>query len=189
MHFKLVTVNDEDHSVLRTPAKKIDLPFSTEILAFIDEMEAFIHSLASPYGLPAGLAAPQIGKPWQIVFINIPEEAKERRKDVQDVIPLMPLINPRYEPIESEGDCVDWEACYSVPEMMGEILRPKSIYIEAYTRDGEKFEREAHGFLARLLQHEIGHLTGEIYTDLLREGDRYGTIDEMMPIRRAELEL
>ena len=188
MSFQLVTVNDEDHSVLRTPAEALSLPLSDEMQAFIDEMELFIHSLESPNKLPAGLAAPQIGKPWQIIFINVPKEAKKYRKNVYDVIPLMPLINLCYKPIESQGFCFDWEGCYSVPDMMGEIWRPQSIYFEAYTRDGEKIAREAHGFLARLLQHEIDHLNGKVYTDLLREGDRFGPIEEMMPVRRAEFE-
>lgn len=187
MSFQLVTVDDQDHSVLRTPAKAVPLPLSDTMQAFLNEMEAFILSLKSPNGSPAGLAAPQIGKPWQIIFINVPEEAKQYRKDVEDVIPLMPLINPHYEPIDSNDLCKDWEGCYSVPDKMGEVWRPKSIYFEAYTRDGEKIAREAQGFFARLLQHEIGHLNGEIYTDLLREGDRFGSIEEMMPIREAEL--
>jgi len=151
-------------------------------------MEQFVLSLENPHGLPAGLAATQIGVPWQIIFINVPEEAKQRRKDVHDVIPLMPLINPSYKPIESNGLTKDWEGCYSVPNKMGEVWRHKSIYYEAITREGELIAREAHGFLARLLQHEIGHLTGEIYTDLIGEDCRFGSMDEMMEIRNRELE-
>lgn len=188
MPFSLVTVDDDDYSVLRTPALTLDFPLSDEVHAFLDEMEAFIYSLKSPYGLPAGLAAPQVGKSWAIAFINVPEEAKERRKDCEDVIPLIPLINPRYEPIEANGKVQDWEGCYSVPERMGEVWRYRSIYFEAMVRDGEKIAREAHGFLARLLQHEIGHLNGEIYTDLLQDDCRFGSVEEMMSIRNEELE-
>ncbi|MCB1827100.1 MAG: peptide deformylase [Coxiellaceae bacterium] len=187
MPFSLVTVNDNDHSVLRTPAESLSFPLSSDVLQFLDQMETFIYSLESPYGLPAGLAAPQIGQPWSIVFINVPEESKSRRKDCEDVIPLMPLINPWYRPIEANGKAKDWEGCYSVPDMMGEVWRYRSIYFEAMTREGEKIAREAHGFLARLLQHEIGHLHGEIYTDLLDKEARFGTVEEMMPIRMAEL--
>lgn len=184
---KLVTTDDQDHSILRRPAQAVEFPLSDKILQLLDEMEAFIHSLESPNGLPAGLAATQVGQPYSIVFINVPEEAKTRRKDVYDVIPLMPLINPRYTPIPSEGRSKDWEACYSVPDKMGEVWRYEVIYFEAMTCDGEKISREARGFLARVLQHEIGHLNGELFTDLITEGCRLGTMEEMMALRLQEL--
>ena len=184
---ELVTIDQEDHAVLRRQAKPVSFPLDDATNAFLDDMETFFLTLEGPYGLPAGLAATQVGHSLQIIFVNVPPEAKERRKDVYDVIPLMPFINPSFEPIEKEGKTKDWEGCYSVPDKMGEVWRYKAIYFEAITRDGEKISREARGFLARLLQHEIGHLNGEIYTELLEKDCRFGPMDEMMLIRQAEL--
>lgn len=184
---KLVTIHQADHDVLRHPAKAVSFPLDDATRQFLDDMETFIYSLESPYGSPAGLAATQVGKSLRIVFINMPPEARERRKDAYDVIPLMPLVNPFFTPIESEGKSKDWEACYSVPDEMAEVWRYKAIYFEAITRDGEKIAREARGFLARLIQHEVGHLNGEIYTDLITDDCRFGPLEEMMLIRKREL--
>jgi peptide deformylase len=82
---------------------------------------------------------------------------------------------------------LDWEACFSVPKLMGKVNRYVAIKYKALTISGEKFEGIARGFFARVLQHEIDHLDGVVWTDLIKEGDICGVREDMMKIREAEL--
>lgn len=184
---ELTTITKSDFQSLRTPTKTITFPLSDDIKKFITEFTAFIETLASPYGKPAGLAATQVGVSLPIFLMQIPEEAKKIRKDVFDVVPLTLCINPRYTPIVAEGKYKDWEGCYSVPEKMGEVYRYRAIHYEAQTIDGEVMVGETRGLLARIMQHEIGHLNGELYTDLLAEDCRFGSLQEMWELRKQEL--
>lgn len=181
---KLVTIYQPNHEVLRTPAKEVLFPLSEEIKKIILDMRRFI--LNDLQGEPAGLAATQVDHPWKIVYIQIPENIKEYRKDAMDVVPLSVLINPTYEPILEEGKVKDWEACYSVPNMMGEVYRYHAIRCCWYDEAGKKHERLTRGFLARLLQHEIGHLNTEVYVDLITPDCRFGTVEEMSALQEKE---
>lgn len=180
------TIDMLDHAVLRKPAKHIDFPLEQTIQEFIAKFKDFFAELESMYGKPAGLAAPQVGHGLRIIIIQVPPEAKTIRKDVFDEMPPTILINPSFEPIIAEGKNKDWEGCYSVPDKMGEVYRYTAINYTAYNIHGEKYTRYAKGFLARLVQHEIGHINGELYTDLLGPDCRFGSVTEMLPIRQAE---
>ena len=181
----------ENSLELISVAEKVSLPLTAEVREVIRSMIQFINTLPSPYGKPAGLAAPQVGISLSIALIQIPPEAKLRRKDVYDTWPLTVLINPRYEPILSEGKSLDWEACYSLPLQMGEVSRYNAIRYEAHTLKNGHLVRiagEARGFLSRALQHEIEHLSGKLYKDLLTDNSRFGNFDEMWAIRQSEFE-
>ena len=121
---ELVTIDQPQHAILREPAQIIDFPLSKEVRGFIDEIKGFIQSLESPHGKPAGLAAPQVGIGWRIFLMQIPPEAKDRRKDVYDTLPLTVWINPSYTPIAAEGQSKDWEGCY-----LSHGQKPKPILI------------------------------------------------------------
>lgn len=178
---QFVTVDLPDHKVLRQRAKEVTFPLNPEVKQFIADMHAFILTLSA-----AGLAAPQIGKSWRIAFIEVPPEAKQYRKLCFDEVALTLLINASYTPTGGEK-YKDWEGCFSVPGKMGEVYRYNTIRYEYYDIDGNKFEGIAKGFLARVLQHEIDHLDGIIYTDLLSSDCRFGNVDEMIELRKQEL--
>lgn len=184
---EIVTIYQKSHDVLKRKAKTITFPLSSEIKIFIEEMKNFIENLPSPYGKPAGLAAPQLGKSLRITYIQLPEDAKKIRKNVITTIPLTLLINPSYTPIPESGINKDWEACYSVPDLMGEVWRYNEINYEYYDLEGQLITSRAKGFLARLIQHEVGHLNGQLYLDLIQEDCRLGALDAMMEIRRKEM--
>ncbi len=185
---QLITTDQTSHEVLRNLAKEVTFPLDQKIKKIINDMREFIEALPSPFGKPAGLAAPQVGYPYQIIFFQIPPEAKKIRKDVFDVIPLTVLINPSYSPIRSAGTSKDWEGCYSVNDKMGEVHRYSALEFTGYTLEGEKIVRSAYGFLARVIQHEIDHLNGQLYIDLITDDCRFGGTEEMLPIRKAEIE-
>ena len=174
--------------MLRRPAQAVTFPLSRDIKQLIAQMRQFIDELASPYGKPAGLAAPQVGYAHQIIFFQIPPEAKGIRKDVFDTEPLTVLINPSFTPNVAAGKYKDWEGCYSVPDKMGEVERYNEITFQGFTESGEKIQRTARGLLARIIQHEIGHLNGELYIDLLTPDCRFGSQEEMWLLRKHNCE-
>lgn len=185
---EIITIFQKNHDILKHKAKTVTFPLSIEVKNFIDEMKNFIINLPSPYGKPAGLAAPQLGKSLRIIFIQVPEEAKKARKNVLQTMPLTLLINPTYTPISEKVDSKDWEACYSAPDLMGEVWRYNEINYNYYDIEGNLIKNKAKGFLARLIQHEIDHLNGRLYLDLIQEDCRLGPLEAMMEIRKKELE-
>ena len=126
-----------------------------------------------------------MGHALRIIIIQVPESAKARRKDVYDVLPPTVLINSSYTPVEAAGENKDWEGCFSVPDKMGEIYRYNEIHYTAYTPEGKEIGGVARGFLARLIQHEIGHLNAELYIDRLRPDCRYDSIENVMQMIKA----
>lgn len=181
---ELVTIDSSEKALLRKRAKTLHFPLDKNTQSFIRELSGFLKTLNNP----AGLAANQLGQSVQITIIQIPPEAKLVRKNVENVLPPTIFINPSYTPIPEAGKSKDWEGCFSVPGKMGEVYRYNAIHYEAYTVDGEKMAGIARGFFARALQHEIGHLNGELYIDLLCDDCRFGPLEEMMKIRKAEME-
>lgn len=102
-----------------------------------------------------GLAAPQVGILKRIVVIDIGEG------------PIV-LINP--EIIETAGEQTGEEGCLSVPGKSGLVTRPNYVKVRAYDEDMEEIEYEGEGLLARAFCHEIDHLSGKLYVDLV-EGE------------------
>ena len=79
----------------------------------------------------------------------------------------MVLINP--ERVAEEGSSEALEGCLSVPERMGRVKRYEKIKINYTGIEGEEKTLEAEDFLARIIQHEMDHLNGILYTDLADE--------------------
>jgi len=111
------------------------------------------------YGDPSSvaLAAPQVGVLLQITTIDYQErDTKERC--------LFALLNP--EIIKYSDETMDeQEICLSVPNFTGHVKRAKFIDVNAYDPQGKPLAIHAEGFFARVLQHEIDHLSGMLYID------------------------
>ena len=105
-----------------------------------------------------GLAAPQIGILKRICVIDITPDASE----------LLILINP--EIIETSGSQTGAEGCLSVPNKSGTVTRPNYVKVKALNTNMEEVIIEGTELLARALCHEIDHLDGKLYVDLV-EGD------------------
>lgn len=179
---ELVTVDQKHHEVLTTPAKPVSLPLSQEVEDFIHAMYQFFDTLDNP----AGLAAPQVGRPWQIILFHVPETAIGVRTGAENIHPLTLLINPDYQPIDSKGRFYGWEGCFSIPGKMGKVPRWWAIHYQGYDRAGNYITDTAEGFLARVIQHEVGHLRGELYRDLIDDPEVYGSIEAMQPLREKD---
>ena len=127
-----------------------------------------IETMQDAHGV--GLAAQQVGQRLQLTVLDV--SAVEDRSSTlklsgKDVDPktAMPivLINPE---IELRGETeVGVEGCLSFPEITGEIERAHSVLVRAQTLEGEMFQIEASGLLARAIQHEHDHLHGILFID------------------------
>ncbi len=102
-----------------------------------------------------GLAAPQIGINLRLSVIDV-----EGDKQNQIVI-----ANPKI--IAAEGEVPYQEGCLSVPGSYDTVIRAEKVTVQAQDRHGKSFEISAEGLLAECLQHEIDHLNGKLYIDLL----------------------
>lgn len=102
-----------------------------------------------------GLAAPQVGVLKQIVVIDVGEG---------EVV----LINPKI--VETSGEQTGSEGCLSVPGKSGTVTRPSYVKVEAFDENMNKIVVEGEDLFARCLCHEIDHLSGKMYVDLV-EGE------------------
>ncbi len=135
----------DNHSLLRTPAQEVK-NINNGVLRLLDDM---IQTMRDAEGV--GLAANQVGVSKRILIAADGEEV------------LYELINPRCE--LSEGEAPGIEGCLSVPGCYGEVARAEKIIVSALNRQGSEIQIEAEGLLARILQHEMDHLDGILFTD------------------------
>jgi len=158
------------HPVLTLPARAVSDPKAPEIRRLINDM---VETMVDANG--AGLAAPQVHVPLRVVVFQAPDDraspdlAGDERFD--HTAPLTVLINPEIEILtpEKEGG---WEGCLSVPGLRGWVERPAHIRYRGLGIDGEKIERVARGFHARVVQHEYDHLDGRLYTSRMSDLSR-----------------
>ncbi len=118
-----------------------------------------------------GLAAPQVGILKRIVVIDCSEDQSQ---------PIV-LINP--EIIETSGEQTGQEGCLSVPGKSGQVTRPSYAKVKAFDEDMEEFTVEGEDLLARAFCHELDHLDGHLYTELVEGelqdvGQDYEEIDD-----------
>ncbi len=102
----------------------------------------------------AGLAAPQVGVMRRACLV-IDEESDE----------FLELVNP--EIIFQSGEQEGLEGCLSVPGQFGLVKRPMVVRVRAQDRYGDWFEAEGEGLTARALCHEIDHLDGHLFVELV----------------------
>ena len=125
----------------------------------------------------AGLAAPQIGENLQLVIFGFVHS--ERYPDAPPV-PRTVLLNPSIEPLDDaleEG----WEGCLSVPGLRGVVPRYARIRYRGVDPEGRSIEREADGFHARVVQHEVDHLIGRLYPTRMRDLSKLGFTSVLFP--------
>ncbi len=125
----------------------------------------------------AGLAAPQIGVPLQVVIFGV--ERNPRYPDAEPV-PYTELVNPVLTPLGDEMED-DWEGCLSVPGLRGVVPRFTRLRYEGFDPHGRRVERETAGFHARVVQHECDHLLGILYPMRMRDFRQFGFTDILFP--------
>ena len=137
--------------VLVEPAKDIK-KFDEKLAKLCDDM---FESMYAANGV--GLAAPQIGLGIRLAVIDVSVGKNPEAKIV--------LANP--EITHMEGEQREEEGCLSLPSFRGTVLRPQYVTIRAQNADGEHFEMNAEGLLARAFCHETDHLSGILFIKYL----------------------
>jgi len=149
--------------VLRKKGKVIET-FDEDLQDLVDDM---IETMRDAPGV--GLAAPQVGLSRRVIVIEFGDEEDE---DIPKQ--LFVLINP--ELIEQSQETVAGiEGCLSVPGLVGEVERAKVVTVKGLDQQGMPLKIRAHGWLARIFQHEIDHINGILYTE---RTDKIWQIDE-----------
>jgi peptide deformylase len=136
------------------------------------ELDALIEDMYDTMGAlnGAGLAAPQIGVSKRVVIFWV--EANPRYPDVE-AVPNTVLINPSIEVLTEEMEN-GWEGCLSVPGMRGLVPRYTRIRYSGFDQQGNAIKREANGFHARVVQHEVDHLDGILYPQRIEDMRYFG---------------
>ena len=154
--------------VLRQQAR----PLSPTEIKSAEIQKLIEHMRETMRGAPGvGLAAPQIGLPLQLAVI---EDRKEYHKDVsaeqlklreRRPVPFHVVINPRIHN-ENNGRIAEFfEGCLSLPGFFAVVPRHRNVRVECLDHRGNPKSIEASGWYARILQHEIDHLHGNLYID------------------------
>jgi peptide deformylase len=149
-NMRILTLGNE---ALNKKAEKID-KIDNAILRISKQMlEALVE------GKGVGLAGPQVGLPKRIFVSHVQGDAPRV------------FINPSI--LETSVDTVKMEeGCLSVPGLYADVIRPRSIKVQAWNEKGRPFTLDATGILARVILHEYDHLEGVLFIDHLTEAKR-----------------
>ncbi|EHR1011621.1 peptide deformylase [Vibrio parahaemolyticus] len=134
---------------LKVKAEKVTDVSTVQTL--IDDMLETLYAT----GNGIGLASTQVGRKEAVVVIDISDERND---------PLI-LVNP--EVVSGENKALGQEGCLSVPEYYADVERYTSVVVSALDRDGNPITIESNEFLAIVMQHEIDHLSGNLFIDYL----------------------
>lgn len=145
---------------------------SEELDTLIADMFETMHAAGG-----VGLAAPQIGVDLQLVIFGV--EHSERYPEAPEV-PQTILLNPVITPLSHDMED-GWEGCLSVPGLRGVVSRYSLIRYEGIDPEGERIERTAEGFHARVVQHECDHLIGRLYPSRIIDFNQFGYTDVLFP--------
>lgn len=146
----------------------------------IELIGSMFYTMHKAHGI--GLAAPQVGLDIGVTVIDI-NKAEEEKKI--KYLPLT-LINPLVK--ESHGEAVMEEGCLSIPYLRAELARPETVYVEYQDIDLNKQQVELNGLLARVVQHEIDHLNGILFTDHMTKEEKKKIKDELDKIKKGDIE-
>lgn len=143
-------------AVLRETAKEVSNQDSDKIQSYITDL---VDTMRKEELI--GLSAPQLNVSKQIIVTEIRET--KFRKGITDELRV--YINPEITDFSRETT-LDWEGCGSIPGLFGKVERSIAITLKYLDQKGVSREMSATGLLARVIQHEVNHLNGILFTDL-----------------------
>lgn len=144
MTLKILTV---PHPILTQKTQLVE-KITPGTLRLVDDM---IKICRASSGI--GLAAPQIGRSLRLCIINLEHLG----------IPPFALVNPKITKKSWKKTEME-EGCLSIPGVFGIVKRPEKIRVKAKNLNGQESELEASGLLSRVIQHEVDHLDGILFT-------------------------
>ncbi|NFM46605.1 peptide deformylase [Clostridium botulinum] len=138
-----------DDEILRKESKVVEI-VDDKIRQILNDMTDTMYNTENG----GGLAAPQVGILKRLVVIDMGQG-------------LIKLVNPKI--IKQEGTQEVIEGCLSIPNKFGKLIRPAKVTVQALNENGEEIILTGTGDLAKCFCHEIDHLEGILFTDLVTE--------------------
>ena len=158
------------NSFLRKKTKEVESVNAREL----DISKKMIDIMLAAPGV--GLAANQIGIEKSIVTINFHDEQKKKSK-------IYALFNPVITKYSKEKVLME-EGCLSIPKQFAEIERPESIELKYRDEKNNIIVENKKGYEARILQHEIDHLSGRLFIDYLSSLKRNLILKKIMKLKK-----
>lgn len=168
MDYRIRTWPDK---ILKEPTKEVDF-FDERLQDYINRMWEFMYKEEG-----VGLAANQIGIPYQILVIDTTIREKKQEGETEEPVKLV-LVNPKI--VEKEGQVMSTEGCLSFPGVQITIPRAKRVKVVAKNEKGQDVVVESSEFLAIVLQHEIDHLNGIPFINYLSPLKRKLVLDKYL---------
>ncbi len=169
-----------DEPLLREKSRKVKR-ITADVQQLIDDM---VETMRAAPGV--GLAAPQVGALQRVVVMEVPvRDEEEGTEETEPRTRLYVLVNPEITDMSAETICAE-EGCLSIPGYVGEVERAAEVTVRYQNRAGRPMRLTGQGFLARVIQHEVDHLDGILYTDRLTSLD---TLRPVKPGTEEEAEL
>ena len=146
------------HKILYLPDPRLRA-MSNPVVSFDEQLQILINDMFETmyHARGVGLAASQIGVGLRLSVIDVVGDKDAKNQLV--------IINP--EIVTTEGSKEFDEGCLSVPGAYDTVTRAEKVTVKALDRNGTPFEIKADGLLAECLQHEIDHMNGKLFVDLL----------------------
>jgi len=154
-----VVDNLEQSRVLRTKSRKVQ-KVTRQLVDLAYQMLETMHQAEG-----VGLAAPQVGVLQRFFVAELPLDPD----DPDDKLRGRPIILFNPEIVKSQGEQVGLEGCLSIPGWVGEVARRDQVTVQGLDERGNRARYKVDGYVARVLQHEIDHLDGVLFTDKLTD--------------------
>lgn len=145
-------VRKEGDEILRKKSRKVEV-VDDKIKELIKDMDETMH-----YSNGVGISAVQVGVLKRVIVIDIN----------YDGTPSLVLINP--EVVKTKGSQECQEGCLSFPNKFAKVIRPSEVTVKALDENGKKITVRGKGILAEALLHEIDHLDGILFIDVMEPG-------------------
>ncbi len=136
--------------ILRSRCEPISRPRSSAVRIILDDLRDTLRGLRARHGRGRGLAAPQIGAPVRMIYLELAR-------------PLA-MINPEIVDVGNEDFDV-WDDCFSIPDLLVRVSRAYRVRVNYQDGRGDWQTADFEGPEAELLQHEIDHLDGVLTVD------------------------
>jgi len=154
----LVPIIKVPNQILNTKCDKVG-KVDNEVKETVQNLLDTLKAAKNPEG--AGLSAPQIGVSKRILIARrfLPNPKNPDESILEEHVFIDPKIISK-----SKETYLDYEGCLSIPNIYGKVERAKKIKVKALNEKGEIIRLKASGFLGRIIQHEIDHLDGILFT-------------------------
>lgn len=147
-------VTGSETEILRTVCEQVT-KFDKSLKKLAEDM---VETMEQAKGL--GIAAPQVGINARVFIVTFDYGQKDERQVV--------MVNPEITFFSTEKEIAE-EGCLSLPKVFGNVERPSEIVVKYQNLRGQELSLRLEGLNARVVQHELDHLNGVLFTDKLAD--------------------